>query len=49
MMFEALTWLSTTSLSPLPSETPSDDQARVPTRTMPSGSWARMTGMIWCA
>nr|WP_246869292.1 hypothetical protein [Saccharopolyspora sp. ASAGF58] len=41
-----LTGLSTISCSLESSETPSDDQARVPTSTTESGSCSRITGMI---
>lgn len=49
MMLEARTGLFTTSFSSEPSDTPKEDQARVPTSTTASGSWARITGMICSA
>ena len=49
MMLVASTGLSITSVSLAPSETPSDDQPRVPTSTTPSGSAARITGMTCSA
>ncbi len=45
MMLEASTGSFTTSDSSAPSDTPNEDQPRVPTRTGASGSAARITGM----
>ena len=49
MMLPASTGLSITSVELPPSETPNEDQPRVPTMTIPSGSFARMTGMTCSA
>jgi hypothetical protein len=49
MMLVAFTGLLTISVSSAPSETPSEDQPRVPTMTTASGSAARITGMTCSA
>ncbi|PSK65655.1 hypothetical protein B0E53_02413 [Micromonospora sp. MH33] len=49
MMLSARTGLLTISSELPPSETPNDDQPRVPTMTTASGSLARITGMTCSA